>query len=313
MKIHNQSDKINISFIYKASEIIKIECDINDKFEKVINELSSKLNIEKSSLFFLYNGNLLKSDNFNETILSLMNSYDKQIKEINILVYRKEDELEVDIIPSDDINIMLIIDSQNVSKLQGKMNETLKTIIERDNPNIISDLDKLEFIYRNKVINLDNKFEDIADKYDKKINGLTINVNHKEKVIIKFINDKFGEKRIICLAQDKIGEVIKKYLFENGILDFMKKIEQYYFKYKNIDINLEKTINELYNDNNKTDNNDSMHKITSQNINSNELREIEIKVIEKSFCQKYYLLFIFVPLIVILINGYVYFMLMLKA
>jgi len=151
----------------------------------------------------LYNGNLLKSDNFNETILSFMNSYDKQLKEINILVYRKEDELEVDIIPSDDINIMLIIDSQNVSKLQGKMNETLKTIIERDNPNIISDLDKLEFIYRNKVINLDNKFEDIADEYDKKINGLTINVNHKEKVIIKFINDKFGEKRIICLAQDK--------------------------------------------------------------------------------------------------------------
>lgn len=168
MKIHNQSDKIIISFIYESSKVIKIECDINDKFELVVNELSSKLNIEKSSLFFLYNGNSLNFDNFNEKILSIINSYDKQLKEINILVYR----IEVDIIQLEDINIILIIDSQNVFKLQGKKDETLKTIIERDNPNIISDLDKLEFIYRNKVINLDKKFEDIADEYDKKINGL---------------------------------------------------------------------------------------------------------------------------------------------
>ncbi len=200
MKIHNQSDKIIISFIYESSKVIKIECDINDKFEIVVNELSSKLNIEKSSLFFLYNGNSLNFDNFNEKILSIINSYDKQLKEINILVYR----IEVDIIQLEDINIILIIDSQNVFKLQGKKDETLKTIIERDNPNIISDLDKLEFIYRNKVINLDKKFEDIADEYDKKINGLAINVNHKEKVIIKFINDKFGEKRIICLLKIKL-------------------------------------------------------------------------------------------------------------
>ena len=200
MKIHNQSDKIIISFIYESSKVIKIECDINDKFEIVVNELSSKLNIEKSSLFFLYNGNSLNFDNFNEKILSIINSYDKQLKEINILVYR----IEVDIIQLEDINIILIIDSQNVFKLQGKKDETLKTIIERDNPNIISDLDKLEFIYRNKVINLDKKFEDIEDENDKKINGLAINVNHKEKVIIKFINDKFGEKRIICLLKIKL-------------------------------------------------------------------------------------------------------------
>jgi len=149
MKIHNQSDKIIISFIYESSKVIKIECDINDKFEIVVNELSSKLKIKKSSLFFLYNENSLNFDNFNEKILSIINSYDKQLKEINILVYR----IEVDIIQLEDINIILIIDSQNVFKLQGKKDETLKTIIERDNPNIISDLDKLEFIYRNKVIN----------------------------------------------------------------------------------------------------------------------------------------------------------------
>ena len=172
----------------------------------------------------MYNGNLLNSDNFNETILSIMNSYDKQLKEINILVYRKDEELEVDIIQLDEINIMLIFDSQSVFKLQGKRNETLKTIIERDNQSIISDLDKIEFIYRSRVINLDKKFEDIADEYDKKINRLTINVNHKEKIIIKFINDKFGEKRIICLGQDKIGEIIKKYLLENGILNIEKYI-----------------------------------------------------------------------------------------
>jgi len=66
---------------------------------------------------------------------------------------------------------------------------------------------------------------------------------------------------------------------------------------------LEKTINELYNDNNKADKNDSMYKITPPNYNSNELREIEIIVIEKSCCQKYKLAFILLSIFIIIDIG----------
>ena len=48
-----------------------------------------------------------------------------------------------------------------------------------------------------------------------------------------------------------------------------------------------------------------MHKITSQNINYNELREIEIKVIEKTCCQKYYIRFIVLSVIIFLIGGWI--------
>ena len=44
MKIHNQSDKIIISFIYESSKVIKIECDINDKFEIKLDKDIIKIN-----------------------------------------------------------------------------------------------------------------------------------------------------------------------------------------------------------------------------------------------------------------------------
>ena len=64
---------------------------------------------------------------------------------------------------------MLIVNSINIFILKGKKDETLKTIIQNGNSEIKSESDQFEFIYRNNYINLDEKFEDIADKYDKKL------------------------------------------------------------------------------------------------------------------------------------------------
>ena len=167
----------------------------------------------------------------------------------------------------------------------------MKTIIQNENSEIKLGLNIFEFIYRNKQINLDEKFEDIADEYDKKINRIAIEANHKEKVIVKFVNDEFGEKRIICFPQDIIKNVIKNNFFEIEREHIFNTdvLLNYYFKYKNKDINLSKTIDELRNDDNNTMTDASMNKIyreNNPNIDPNEPNEIEISVIKKPWCAR---------------------------
>ena len=184
---------------------------------------------------------------------------------------------------------MLIVESLNVFILKGKKDETLKSIIQKVNAQFILDIDKFEFINKNKKINLDKQFEDIEDEYDTKSNILIIYANHKEKVIVKFVNDKYGEKRVICLPQDINVNVIKNHCFPQVSVKFIypgKDVHNFYlFKHKNKEIDFYKTINELYNDidgdndnDKKTGKNNSINNIIMNEldmIDPNEIKEIK--------------------------------------
>ena len=169
MNSQNATDKIRINFIYQCIENIPIETDINNKFETVRNELSLRKNIDKASIFFVYNGNSLNPVDFDKSINYIISLNDRQIKKMNILVYNIDLLSEKEFVQSDYVNIMLIVNSINIFILKGKKDETLKTIIQNGNSEIKSESDQFEFIYRNNYINLAEKFEDIADKYDKKL------------------------------------------------------------------------------------------------------------------------------------------------
>lgn len=93
----------------------------------------------------------------------------RQIRKMNILVYNTTLLSGNGVLQSDDINIMLIVNLYNSFILKGKKDESLRTIIQNGHPAINIDLDQFEFIYKNKQINLNERFEDIADIYDKKI------------------------------------------------------------------------------------------------------------------------------------------------
>jgi len=83
MNNQNESNKITIRFIYQFNEYIEIESNIDEKLEIAINELCSRLNIDKTSIFCLYNGNALNLDDFDKPLSSIINSNDRQIKKIN--------------------------------------------------------------------------------------------------------------------------------------------------------------------------------------------------------------------------------------
>ena len=302
MNSQNQPDRIKIYFIYQCIENIPIETDINNKFETVINELSSRKNIDKSSIFFIYNGISLNPVDFDKSISYIISLNDRQIKKMNILVYNINLISEKDVQQSDYVNIMLIVDSVNIFILKGKKAETLKTIIENGNSEIKLELNQCEFIYRNKKINLYEKFDDVADQYDKKINRLAIEANYREKLVVKFTGDEFGEKRVLCFPQDIIGNIIKYKCFAEItqiISQYDKDIHSlYFFKYKNKEIKFGKTFSELFNDN-KNEAKDatlitdiSVNNITSKNITPNENKEIEINIIKKTYFQRYKILII---------------------
>ena len=273
-----------------------------------MNELSLRKNIDKTSIFFLYNGNSLNPVDLDKSISYIISIKDRQIKKINIFVYNIDLISEKEFQQSDYINIMLIVNSVDIFILKGKKDETFKTIIENRNSEIKLGLDQFEFIYRNKYINLYEKFDEIADKYDKKINRLTIEANHTEKIVVKFANDEFGEKRILCNPQDRIGNIIKYNCFvqiTNLISQSNKSIHSiYFFKYKNKEIEFEKTISELYNDNINEANDANMisyisvNNIISKNTTPNENKEIEINIIKKTFFEKYKLVIIISIIIV---------------
>mgnify|MGYP002626950581 CR=1 FL=1 len=73
----NKTDKIRINLIYQCIENIPIETDINNKFETVINELSLRKNIDKASIFLIYNGNSLNPVDFDKSISYIISVKDK--------------------------------------------------------------------------------------------------------------------------------------------------------------------------------------------------------------------------------------------
>lgn len=302
MEYLNISKQINIKIFYESNIIEDFKCDINDKLEKIINEFCSKINIVHTSICFIYNGEALKGDDFKKSFFQVMNSVDKQSKKMSILAINKNLENLNNLAQSNDINIILLIDSQKIKKLKGKKGETLKNIIKKEFSD--SDFNKLTFNYRNNELNLNNKFEDIANENDKKINRMIINVNHKEHIVINFVNNNSEEKSMVCFADDKLINICNRYCYENGGLN----INNLSFQYENAPIDLEKTISQIYSDIGSQTN------VIIPIISENGIREIQINVNEKneSSCIKEHKKLIIILSIISIIEGIIIFIVILK-
>ena len=125
---------------------------------------------------------------------------------------------------------------------------------------------------------------------------------------MKFVNDEFGVKRVICFPQEIIGNVIRNQCFEKITKQPNSKIKSnYFFNYKNKEVKFEKTISELYHDNNieindfNMTNDITVNNITSKNTIPNEIKEVEINVIKKTCFQKYKILIIILLIVAFII------------
>ena len=70
MKLLNPiEDKISLNIIYESQKVESLECNINDKIEKILISFANKNNIEYSSLYILYNGKIIQKDSLKKSFL----------------------------------------------------------------------------------------------------------------------------------------------------------------------------------------------------------------------------------------------------
>ena len=153
--------KIVVNF---EGQDIPLQCDMNDKFENCVNKLSTKINVAKKYLIFLYGGKSLGSEDFKKPFKEIMHDIDKNSKEMNMVALKVESQYANDVPGINNIRIFLVQDGRVKYCLIGNKNEPIINIIRRGNSNINSEFNKYTFKYGNNDINLNQTFDDIADE-----------------------------------------------------------------------------------------------------------------------------------------------------
>ena len=291
---------IEIKIIYECHEV-KLESSLNDKLDDVINKFSTKINMEKSNLYFLYDGRMIGQDEYKKTILEIMNESDKDSNTLVILAYIKDNQENY--LKSEDITILLIKTTKEVITLKGKRNETFKEIFEKSKEIISFDFNNYEFNYRNnKKINLNEKFDDIAVEDDQKLNGLTLYAICTNKIYIKFINEKLGNRNFVSNDEEKLEDLFKKYCSSTN-----QKREDLIFKSGEQILDKAKTLGDICNENKSIYIDKSTDNVVNNSqaftIIENNNKQIEINVVIKTCCQKHKKLVIILSIIGTIIVG----------
>ena len=135
-------------------------CKLTESLEKYITEFLQLNKLNSSSIYFLYNGTSLPQEQFKKPISEIISKINKKDKIMQLLAYYSEFNINEE----NEIIIILSIESFKIEQATGKKEETIK--------NIIKNLIKFDFIwciftYKEEEIDIDKKFDDIADDEDK--------------------------------------------------------------------------------------------------------------------------------------------------
>lgn len=220
MQINNQKkEEITLKIMYEQNSL-EFKCKITEILENYLIAFANYYKLKNESLFFLYSGSSLLPTQLKCPVLQIIKSEDRTEKRMLLLAY----QLGYDIIQEDEINVILSIESVKIIKLTGKKGEKIKEIIKNS---IKLDLNWYTFKYRNNEIDIEQKFDNIADEEDKKQLKIEITVNYTIPLIVNFIK---GKKiyTIQCLLGDRVNYIIVKYFNENRL-----NSEDYYLFYEN--------------------------------------------------------------------------------
>ena len=286
---------LKVTIIYESRDTEVFTPGLNDSIEKVINDFSTKIKIEKSSLYLLYSGNVLYPDEYKKTFFEIMNKTDRNSKCMTILAFLKDDISEL-IPDSDYIKIFLIQDTK-VIRLQGTKSETFKEIFEKEKAKIGNDLTRLDFIYRNKEMDINKKFLDIADKNDQKNNLLAIYINRKDYIFVNFHKENLEDRCYNSFEEQSQSELCKQY--SN---DINKNYKELIFTIEGKPIPREKTIGQLLEEKNEIAIEESKVDVKQTTVNKiKDMKEIDIYVSEISCCKKHKILIIILSIIAAII------------
>ena len=156
----------------------------SDILEDILKKFVNKINIEYSSIYVLYSGKQLQKNELKKNFEQIMSNIDKTEKKMTILVNNiSSNQTIVNI--NDRIKIYLIIENEKSIILEGNKTETLEEILNKNINKIGKELNSLIFNYGLSVINLDQKFDDIANDSDKATSIIRISCKYKSKSICR--------------------------------------------------------------------------------------------------------------------------------
>ncbi len=179
---NKDQEKITLKMIFKQN-VKYFKCDMNEFLEKYFIEFSTDIKVAYSSLFILYSGAQFFGENLKKPISEIIKPQNKKDRLMVLLVCQITD---FDITGQDKIIIILSIESVKIVKLNGKRGEIIKDII-RDSTSTNIDLKWCTFKYEEKEIDLNQKFDDIANDDDKKKLQIVITVNYTIPLIVNLI------------------------------------------------------------------------------------------------------------------------------
>ena len=225
--LNHEEDEMELIISYESQKVEKIKCKMSEKIEDILTKFANKINVDYSSFMILYSGKALVNNDLKSTFFQVMSTHDKIQKSMSILIYTKS---TIFLSGQVFIKILLIINSTNVFELKGKKNESIKSILKRNETKIGKDIDSLIIKYGNDEIDINKKFDDIANETDKKFSGITLSAysddsNYPITVVFEDSNNK--KEEIDCYIDDKIEDICKIYCSRKN-----KSIKDFYFKYE---------------------------------------------------------------------------------
>ena len=303
---NNESDEFILCINYESKKE-NINCKMSDIINNTLNKFALKINQDISSFVILYSGKNLSNEYLNLPFSRVISKLDKKTKLMNILIIKQSNST---IIAQNNINIKLKINTTDIITLQGKREEKIKDIILRNISKIDKNLNYSSFTYNNKEIDINKKFNDIANNNDKISGTIIINLD-TNSLKVYFVNEKDERIKIDCDKKDKIKNKCIQYCQQVNI-----NLKDLYFKYGMIPVNLEETFEQLISKVSFSSNKADERLDTEENFkNTNEIgdNEIEIRAFKNNSCfkrhKKKIIIISSIILIIIIISLIIYFIL----
>ena len=305
-ELNSKSEEINIIITYESQQVSAIKCSKDTVMEDILKNFALQMNLELTSLIFLYGGDTI--GNLKLSFFQLMSEEDKKIKEMNILAYNITKSMIQNQNQNQQTHINIIFRLESISNTvivikKIRREESLKNICNEYASENGLIFNSLIFKYEGKEIDINKKFDDIANKYDKNCYGMSILVSKKNLLKINFLYKNNPPYPMECYKEDKIKDVLNIYAINNNL-----NLNKLSFKYGLVPITLDNsTFNDLiinYDTNSKITFNNTT-KLFSDN-NEDTIDKIDLivnDIIETpvSFCKKYKYLIIILSIVIIVI------------
>ena len=251
---------VEVEFNYQQS-IIKIQANINDRFQLIIEKYLNKINLDINNIYFLSNGKKISKD---DILGNIMNESDKRNNKIIILVY------PTNIIKSNEIICPIC---KEICKYEIK--DYKIKLYDCKNGHIIKDIKLNEFVNKQNIdiseIKCDNCKEKnksntknneiyICNKCNKNLCPLCKSIHDKSHIIINYENKNYickehnetfvkyckNCKKDLCLScinghkNHKIISYGDELIDMKNLRNNMKRLEEDINKFK---MNIEEIIN----------------------------------------------------------------------